>query len=185
MASTLEREVKLAFDSPAAARSAVVATGATLVKPRRLQADALFDTDQRLLSARRQVLRVRVEEGRSFVTFKSPAEHPTMKLREELETHVGDGALLVAILERAGFRIWFRYEKYREEYTLGEAVVAIDETPIGTFVEIEGTDRGITQAAFGLDRHPHDYILESYRSLFVRYCQQRGQPAVDMVFERS
>ncbi len=185
MASALEREIKLAFDSPAAARAAVVATGATLVRPRRLQADALFDSDQRLLSARRQVLRVRVEEGRSFVTFKSPAEHPTMKLREEIETPVGDGALLVSILERSGFRIWFRYEKYREEYTLGEALVAIDETPIGTYVEIEGTDHGITAAAVGLARRPTDYILESYRSLFVRYCQDRGRPAIDMVFGRD
>ena len=99
-----------------------------------------------------------------------------------METAVGDGALLVAILERAGFRIWFRYEKYREEFTFQDVIIAIDETPIGTFVEIEGSDRGITAAAFLLERGPGDYILESYRSLFVRFCEERGVPATDMVF---
>src|SRR6185369_13697574 len=121
MSTPLEREVKLRFESPQAARTAVAASGATPLRPRRLQSDILFDTDQRVLSARSQVLRVRIEEGHSYVTFKSPADHPTLKLREEWETSVGDGTCLVTILERAGFRIWFRYQKYREEFSLGEA----------------------------------------------------------------
>ena len=88
------------------------------------------------------MLRVRIEDGRSFVTFKSPVDHPTLKLREELETAVGDGERARHILERAGFRIWFRYEKYREEFALDEVVIAVDETPVGTFVEIEGSEAG-------------------------------------------
>lgn len=182
MSSGLEREVKLRFESPEAARSAVAALGSLPLRPRRLQSDALFDTDQRLLSARGQVLRVRVEAERSFVTFKSPIEHPILKIREELETAVSDGALLVHILERSGFRIWFRYEKFREEFALGDTVVAIDETPIGTFIEVEGSDTGIAAAVFGLGRDPRDYILDSYRTLYVRFCTDRGLPVAHMVF---
>ena len=52
-----------------------------------------------------------------------------MKLREELETSIGDGALVLAMLERLGFRVWFRSEKYREEFALADVVIAIDETP--------------------------------------------------------
>jgi adenylate cyclase class 2 len=182
MSVPLEREIKLRFDSPEAARAAVVATGATPLKPRRLQSDALFDTEQRMLSARSEVLRVRIEDAHSFVTFKSPADHPTLKLREELETGVVDGARLVAILERSGFRPWFRYEKYREEFAFDEVVIAVDETPVGTFVEIEGSDRGITAAAQALGRAPADYIVDSYRTLFVRFCEERGVPVGDMVF---
>src|SRR5260221_4396593 len=152
----LEREIKLRFDSPADARAAVVGAGATRLKPRRLQSDILFDTEQRVLSARSQVLRVRIEDGHSYVTFKSPAEHPTLKLREEIETSVGDGQCLVTILERSGFRAWFRYEKFREEFSLDEVIVAIDETPVGTFVEIEGTDRGIIAAVETLGLGPPD-----------------------------
>jgi adenylate cyclase class 2 len=182
MSVPLECEVKLRFDSPEAARAAVMAAGATTVTPRRLQSDALFDTAERTLTARSQVLRVRIEDGRSFVTFKSPAEHPTLKLREELETGVVDGERLATILERTGFRTWFRYEKYREEFALDEVVIAVDETPVGTFIEIEGSDRGITAAAVALGRGPADYIIDSYRTLFVRFCEERGVPVGDMVF---
>jgi hypothetical protein len=38
--------------------AAVAAAGATLLKPWRLQSDVLFDNEQRMLSARSQVLRV-------------------------------------------------------------------------------------------------------------------------------
>jgi adenylate cyclase class 2 len=182
MSTPLEREVKLRFDSPEAAHAAVAAAGATLLRPRRLQSDVLFDNEQRMLSARSQVLRVRIEAGHSYVTFKSPAEHPTLKLREELETGVDDGERLVAILLRSGFRIWFRYEKYREEFALDEVVIAVDETPVGTFVEIEGSDRGIVAAVNALGRGPADYIVDSYRALFVRYCSEQGVPIGDMVF---
>jgi adenylate cyclase class 2 len=182
MTTPLEREIKLRFESPEAARAAVAAAGATPLRPRRLQSDVLFDTDQRALSARGQVLRVRIEDGHSYVTFKSPAAHPTLKLREEIETGVEDGQRLVTILLRTGFRIWFRYEKYREEFALDEVIVAIDETPVGTFIEIEGSDRGIVAAVDALGRGPADFIIDSYRTLFVRHCNERGVPVGDMVF---
>jgi len=182
MSTPLEREIKLQFESPQAARTAVAATGAMPLRPRRLQSDVLFDTEQRALSARSQVLRVRIEAGHSYVTFKSPAEHPTLKLREELETGVDDGERLVTIFLRSGFRIWFRYQKYREEFALDDVIIAVDETPVGTFVEIEGSDLGIVAAVDALGRGPADYIVESYRALFVRHCNERGIPAGDMVF---
>jgi adenylate cyclase class 2 len=183
MPAGLETEIKLRFDSPAAARAAVRAIGAQPSTPRRLQADALFDTEQRHLSAQQQVLRVRTEDGRCCVTFKSPAYHPTLKVREELETAVGDGQVLYDILERAGFRVWFRYEKYREEFRLGDVVIALDETPVGTFVELEGTDKGIGAAAAALGRGPGDYVVDSYRTLFVQHCQARGLAATHMTFD--
>ena len=182
MSTPLEREIKLRFESPEAARAAVATTGAVPLRPRRLQSDVLFDSEQRVLSARSQVLRVRIEAGHSYVTFKSPAEHPTLKLREEIETGVDDGERLVTIFLRSGFRIWFRYQKYREEFALDDVVIAVDETPVGTFVEIEGSDRGIVAAAEALGRGPADYIVESYRALFVRYCNERRIPVGDMVF---
>ena len=182
MSTPLEREIKLRFESPEAARAAVATTGAVPLRPRRLQSDVLFDSEQRVLSARSQVLRVRIEAGHSYVTFKSPAEHPTLKLREELETGVEDGERMVTIFLRSGFRIWFRYQKYREEFALDDVVIAVDETPVGTFVEIEGSDRGIVAAAEALGRGPADYVIESYRALFVRHCNERGIPVGDMVF---
>ncbi len=182
MPAILEREIKLRFASAEAARSAIQQLGATSLRPRRLQADAVFDTPDRTLSSQGEVLRVRVEEGSDSVTFKHPAAHPTMKLREEFETEVGDGALLITILTKLGFEIVFRYEKYREEFAHDDVIVAIDETPVGTFVEIEGSDAGIMATAALLGRGPGDFVVDSYRALFVRACLESGVKPTDMVF---
>jgi adenylate cyclase class 2 len=182
MTAILEREIKLAFPSVEEARAAVVASGATPVRARRLQEDALLDTPDGLLQRRRSVLRVRMEGGKSLITFKGPVQPSPMKLREELETVAGDGSLLVKILEELGFEVWFRYEKYREEFALDDVIVAIDETPVGVFVEIEGGERGIAAMAEALGRGPDDYVIDSYRGLFVRRCAERGVPPTDMLF---
>ncbi len=180
----MEREVKLRFASPEAARADVVALGAQPLRARRLQADVVYDTPDLTLASRAEVLRVRVEDGNHCVTFKTPVPHPTMKLREELETSVGDGPLLRSIFERLGLVVAFRYEKYREEFSLSDVVIAIDETPLGTFVEIEGSHAGILAVSAGLGRAPHDFVLESYRALFVQACAASGVTPTDMVFTR-
>jgi adenylate cyclase class 2 len=185
MAAMLEREVKLRFDSPEAARAAVRGAGASPLRGRRLQADVLLDTTEGSLRDRRCALRVRVESEQSLVTFKGPVQPSRTKVRHEIETLVGDAPLLLRILEELGFRVWFRCEKYREEFQLSGVVVAVDETPVGTFVELEGSDHGIDAAARSLGLGPEHYLIDSYRSLFVQHCQRHGRPATDMLFDRS
>ena len=68
-------------------------------RARRLQEDCLLDTTDETLHHCRSVLRVRMESGKSLLTFKGPVQPSNMKLREELETVVGDGPLLLRILE--------------------------------------------------------------------------------------
>ena len=183
MTATLEREIKLRFDNADAARKAVVATGAVPIRGRRLQEDCLLDTADEMLHHRRCVLRVRMESGKSLVTFKGPVQPSEMRLREELETIVGDGPLLLRVLEELGFCVWFRYEKYREEFVLDDVIVAVDETPLGTFVEIEGGARGIAEMAVALGRGPSDYVLDSYRGLFCAHRRRLGLPATHMLFD--
>jgi adenylate cyclase, class 2 len=185
MAATLEREIKLCFRDAQEARQAILATGATPLRGRRLQEDYLLDTHDDLLRQRRCVLRVRLESGKTLLTFKGPVQNSPMKLREELETVVGDGLLLMHVLEELGFHVWFRYEKYREEFAHEDVTVAIDETPVGTFVEIEGGEQGIRQMAEALARKPADYLTDSYRGLYVKHCEQHGLPLADMLFEDS
>ena len=182
MGGTLEREIKLRFDNPEAARAAVLRAGATPLRGRRLQEDCLLDTPDDRLRERRSVLRIRMDSGRSFLTFKGPVQPSVMKLREEIETVVGDGSLVLRIFEELGFHIWFRYQKYREEFALEDTIVAVDETPVGTFVEIEGGEHGVASVAGTLGRGPSDYLLDSYRRLFLRHCEERGLPSTDMLF---
>jgi adenylate cyclase class 2 len=183
MTGGVEREIKLRFSSPDEARGAVVRTGATPLRGRRLQEDNLLDTPAEDLRHLRSVLRVRMEPGHSLITFKGPVQPSAFKTREELETLVGDGPLLLRLLERLGFRVWFRYEKYREEFALDDVIVAVDETPVGTFVEIEGDEAGIAAMATALGRGPDDYLVDSYRGLFAAYRQAQGLPVTDMLFE--
>jgi adenylate cyclase class 2 len=185
MAATLEREIKLCFRDAQEARQAILATGATPLRGRRLQEDYLLDTRDDQLRQRRCVLRVRLESGKTLLTFKGPVQNSPMKLREELETVVGDGLLLMHVLEEIGFHVWFRYEKYREEFAHEDVTIAIDETPVGTFVEIEGGEQGIRQMAEALARKPADYLTDSYRGLYVKHCEQHGLPLADMLFEDS
>src|SRR4051812_11545868 len=99
MAAILEREIKLRFDSAEAARAAVLATGATPMRGRRLQEDCLLDTPDEMIRGRGSVLRVRMESGKSLLTFKGPVQPAIVKMRDELETVVADGPLLLHILE--------------------------------------------------------------------------------------
>jgi adenylate cyclase class 2 len=183
MSTGFEREVKLRFDSVDDARAAIARTGATPLRSRRLQDDYMLDDPQETLRQRRCVLRVRIESGRSLLTFKGPVQNASMKLREEIETVVGDGETLIQCFEHLGYRVWFRYQKYREEHALSDVVIAIDETPVGVYVEIEGGEQGIADAAAALGCGPADYLLDSYRGLFMQHRRAHGLPATDMVFE--
>ena len=178
----LEREIKLRFESAEEARSRILGLGATPLRGRRLQEDCLLDTADDQLFSRRCVLRVRSEGGKSLLTFKGPVQPGIMKLREEHETVVADGDALLTILRELGLRIWFRYEKYREEFAAEDVVIAIDETPVGTFVEIEGGETHIHRTAAALGRTPADYITDSYRTLFIAYCQALNLNLRDMTF---
>jgi adenylate cyclase class 2 len=178
----LEREIKLRFTSADEARAHVLALGATPLKGRRLQEDCLLDDERETLRQRRWILRVRNEGGKGLLTFKGPPQPGPMKLREEHETVVADGDTLLTILAQLGLRVWFRYEKYREEFAAEDVIIAIDETPVGTFVEVEGSEEHIHAVAHKLGCTPADYITDSYRALFLKLRETSGLVGNDMVF---
>ncbi|CAN5452791.1 hypothetical protein BH23ACI1_BH23ACI1_07260 [soil metagenome] len=180
--TSIEREVKLRFPSAEEARVAVLETGAVPLLGRRLQEDALFDTADDQLKARRSALRLRRDNGKTRLTFKGPVQPDVMKVREELETVIADGDVLHRVFEELGLRVWFRYQKYREEFSHQDVIVAIDETPVGVFVELEGSEQGISDMTAALGRSPADYILQSYYALFIRHRSKVGLAGDDMLF---
>jgi adenylate cyclase class 2 len=182
VALKIEREVKLRVASVDEARSAIHAAGATPLRSRRLQEDALLDTEDGSLRQRQCVLRIRTESGRSLLTFKGPVLAGLMKIRDEYETVIGDGEVVKRVLEELGLHVWFRYEKYREEYAGEDVTIAIDETPVGTFIEIEGGEHGILAMTTALRRSPADFVLDSYRGLFIKHRGEFGLTGPDMVF---
>jgi adenylate cyclase class 2 len=138
---------------------------------------------------------------RQILTFKRPtaqqAAAPTSrypsfgshKVRDEIEAQVTDTDNLVKIFEGLGMRGWFRYEKYRTTYKLSatkswarDLLIEVDETPIGTFVELEGPPAAIDRAATELGYSKRDYILTNYLALYAEDCRRKGQQPQNMLF---
>jgi len=177
----VEREIKLEFPTLEAARTAVGALGLPSLRPRRLQDDALFDTVDGSLRERGCALRIRRDGAATVLTYKGPAEEGPMKVRPEFETGATDPATLGTILEALGYGVVFRYQKYREEFGDSRCVVALDESPVGVFVELEGDEDRIVELAARLGFGPDAYLTTSYSRLH----QERGAAlglGRDMVF---
>jgi adenylate cyclase, class 2 len=131
--------------------------------------------------------------ARPVVSEPDPVGDGPHKVREEIEMEVTDAAKLRAIFEGLGMNGWFRYEKYRTTFRLPASkawarglLIELDETPIGTFVELEGPAAAIDRAAAELGYSKRDYVLKNYLSLYVEDCRRRGEQPLHMVFrERS
>lgn len=174
----LETEIKLRMASPQAAREAVARLGATLVRPRHFEANVLWDDAVGSLRSQGQVLRVRETDTGGVLTFKGlRREVDGVKAREEIETAVAEPTRLAQILQALGLRPLFRYEKYREVHRWRQVEVLVDETPIGTFLEVEGPTDAIHAAAEALGFSRAEYVTESYPALFFAAGGQG-----DMVF---
>jgi adenylate cyclase class 2 len=61
-------------------------------------------------------------------------------------------------------------------------VVTVDETPVGWFLELEGEPAWIDRTAAELGFEEKQYLTESYGSLYLLHCKQRGIEPSDMVF---
>ncbi|MGC0773729.1 MAG: class IV adenylate cyclase [Candidatus Acidiferrum sp.] len=162
-----------------------------------------------LLRIRTETPKAKLKKGnavagqRILLTFKRPLigsnaasasmqESRRHKVREEFEVEVADARSLTKIFEGLGMRGWFRYEKYRTTFRLPAAsswakglLIELDETPIGTFVELEGPSSAIDRAAQELGYARRDYIMKSYLALYLDDCRHRGREPRDMVFEAA
>jgi adenylate cyclase class 2 len=137
---------------------------------------------------------------RVVLTFKQPmvqtpvaelerASYGSYKIRDEIELEVTDPGNLTRIFEGLGMSGWFRYEKYRTTFRLPDSkawanglLIELDETPIGTFVELEGPGPAIDRAAEELGFTRHDYVLKNYLRLYMEDCRRKGEEPRHMVF---
>jgi adenylate cyclase class 2 len=132
-------------------------------------------------------LRLRRARGRAILTYKGPARFSgSIKIREERETAVEDAEEIEAILAGLGFLRKFRYEKRREEWLFESCTVALDETPIGRFVEVEGEPTAIRRVVVALGLDFTEAIPYSYARLYDERRREDPSLPEDMVFaERS
>ncbi len=181
--SNREIEIKLRFDSPEDALARLRSIGAIASTPRLFEDNILFDRAHDPLHRARQALRLRRVGDRAIVTFKGPVEgNHRHKVRVEHETDVSDGDAAERILQSLGYEPHWRYQKYRTEFDLGQLHICLDETPLGCFVELEGSPDEIDRAAEKLGFAVGDYVTASYRKLLELEAGRQGRRPWDLLF---
>jgi adenylate cyclase class 2 len=178
-----ETEIKIKINDPSGFCFRINALEANTVSDRHFEDNYLLDFPDKRLQLNRCLLRIRFAEELGVLTYKGPPrEEGIFKTREELETRLENGATTLQILERIGMRVCFRYQKYRRELALGGVHVAVDETPIGNYVEFEGPEKNILDLARKLGIAESQFLRSSYYSLYQEYCQRKGIAPGFMVF---
>ncbi len=175
--------MKVPVSSLPAVRQRLAAAGGRLLSALTLEENWVLDDGRNGLRAAGRLLRVRRAGHEGSLTLKEPGSFADgIKSRVELETVVGDAERTLAILGALGFRTVRRYQKRRETWALGAIVVALDETPMGDFVELEGAGASLAAAAADLGLDPRDAAHGTYLDLWAAYRDAHPALPEDMVF---
>ena len=187
-----EIELKFPVADPEALQTRLPNLGFRLVTPRTYEHNTLFDTPARDLRAKRQILRLREYGGIHTLTHKriddTNSDTSRYKIRIETETTVSDPHALAAIFAQLGYQPVFLYEKYRTEFSIFDPAtqstphLVIDETPIGTYAELEGPTDWIDRTLAELNVDPATSLTDSYGKLFLDWKQRTGSPAEHLTF---
>jgi adenylate cyclase class 2 len=206
----IETEIKLRIADVKALRRKLRQIGAKPAFAKRgpvHERNVIFDTADLALAGRGELVRIRQERGglgwkQALLTFKGPVangpsrkEQPITqrhKVREEIELEVSAPETLAKILERLGLKGWFQYEKFRTTFRLPVRcewarglLIELDDTPIGVFVELEGSPKAIDRAARELGFSPADYLQANYLTLYREDCKRRGVNPSNMLFPKG
>jgi adenylate cyclase class 2 len=182
----VETEIKFRVDDLPGLSAKLEAAGFRLETPRQFESNVLYDTPDRRLRARTEILRLRSYAGRWTLTHKrlpdiGPGED-THKHRIETETEISDGEALAQVFGSIGLTAAFSYEKWRTEWEGGEGHCVVDETPIGNFAELEGPAEWIDRTARRLGIDPKEYITLSYGRLFDAWRERHRSQAQNLTF---
>lgn len=183
----IEIEIKLRLpEELTAIRKKLRESGFVIEKRRVFESNILFDNRKRTLRKHGKLLRVRRTGAHGVLTFKGPSEQGRYKKRWEIETELHNTGAVEAMLAHIGYHPVFLYEKFRTEYRARprDGKVLLDETPIGNFLELEGSSRWIDRTARRLGFSSADYINRSYGYLYLAYCRERRVQPKNMVFKR-
>lgn len=178
-----EHEIKVPVVALEPMRHRLRRQGATLCNSMTLEDNLILDDDAGTLRTAGRVLRVRNWGPRWTVTFKGPADfHGGIKSRPEVEAAVEDGPALLALLGELGFFPVCRYQKRRELWRYQGVLVALDETPMGCFVEVEGDAGHLPTVVADLGLMTSAGVEASYLELWDDYRRDHPAAPRDMVF---
>ena len=184
MKKPVETEIKLRLPNLAAARAVLRTHGFRIIVRRVFEQNLLLDDSANSIRKRGMLLRIRRAGKLVTCTFKGVLKPGPYKSREEREFQVSDFDEALALFAGLGYTESMRYEKYRTEFGAQTAggTVTFDETPIGNFLELEGSGPWIDEMALRLGFTAADYVLESYGRLYLAYSKKQGVQPLNMVF---
>ncbi len=185
--AAVETEIKFRVDDLTGLADRLEQAGFRLDTPRTFESNVLYDTPDRQMRARTEIVRIRSYGGRWTLTHKrlpdvGPGED-RHKHRIETETTVADGNALAEVFGSIGLVAAFRYEKWRSEWSDGDGHCVVDETPIGNYAELEGSPDWIDRVAAKLGVSRSAYITLSYGRLFDLWRAEHNSTAVHLTFD--
>lgn len=185
-----EIELKFTVPDQAALERDLPALGFTLQTPRTHERNVLYDTPDRSLRERHQLLRLRTYGDQCILTHKRQpdnADDSVYKTRIETETHVAECDALATIFQELGYGPAFSYEKFRTEWQYPlpgyTTHLVIDETPIGTWAELEGPVFWIDDMLARLEIDRVRCTTDSYGKLFASWKARSSSPAENLIFD--
>jgi adenylate cyclase, class 2 len=181
----VETEIKFPVNDLDDFRRRLEGAGFRMQTPRSFESNVLYDTLDRAMRARTEILRIRHYAGKWMLTHKRMPDAPGSerhKQRIETETEIADGGALEEIFRSLGLVAAFRYEKWRTEWSDGAGHCVVDETPIGNYAELEGRAEWIDGAAERLGVAASERITLSYGRLFDLWRQEHLSSAQDLTF---
>lgn len=182
----MEVEIKVPLSDPQEMRGRILSNGGKLKRERHFEANFLYDYSNRALSAAGCLLRIRELPEGALLTFKGKVVYnEKFKVRPEAETMCENVYGIKSILSSLGFRVFFRYEKFREEFILSDTLVCLDELPFGFYLEIEGEENKIEEVTKILSLNKETFSKKSYASIYAEICRREGKPFGDIIFERE
>ena len=184
MPVVVEQEAKFRLDAVEECVRSIERLGARLSEPRHFEENVLYDDAEGRLSKRDEALRLRRAGTQSWLTWKGP-QHGAgrIKRRRERESFVSDFDAVAGILDALGLAPSFRYEKYRAVYRYESAILTVDETPMGPFLEIEAEPATIEKLAGALGLDMSDAITLSYPRLYERFRLGNPDAPEHMTFD--
>jgi len=170
----VEIEVKIKVDDLNAIKEKILRIGAKIEKDRFWEENTLFDFPSQDLYKKKQALRLRKIDKKSYLTFKGPPQKSRkFKVREEFETEVKKEKQLRKILKALGFVPSFHYQKYRTTYRKKHLRICLDETSIGHFIELEGERSEIVRFTKSLGFSKNEFIKLDYIQLMKNEKNQK------------
>ena len=180
-----EVEIKLSVSNLKSMGAQIRQHGWRVSSRRKFEANWLFDCVNKSLQRSDHLLRVRQSGRTAWLTVKGPVQqNKAHKIRNEIEIEISNANTTITLLETLGYSIAWRYEKYRRCFTKTDepGKILLDETPIGNYLELEGSAIWIDNTSVTLGFSRSDYIIASYRSLFEQYRRSHSV-GPNMIFD--